>query len=87
MDRKDITNRQPLHELDLTELADLCVSVARNVSANSKQSDTAHALRVEWVRLGLDRSLNSDKTEAEASLKKRMGEFLAGVPSWMLNGL
>jgi hypothetical protein len=27
---------------------------------------------VEWARLGLDRSLNGDKTEAEASLKERM---------------
>lgn len=39
------------------------------------------------VRLGLDRSLDGDKTEAEASLKKRMFEFLSGVTAWMLSGL
>jgi hypothetical protein len=56
MDRDDTIYRKPLPEQDFTGLADLCASVARNVSANSKQSDTAHALRVEWLRLGLDRS-------------------------------
>jgi hypothetical protein len=44
-------------------------------------------LRMEWLRLGLDRSQNGDKTEAEASLKKRMQEFLSEVPTWMLKGL
>ena len=87
MDRNDAVYRKPLHELDLTALADRCANVARNVSAERTQSDTAHALRVEWLRLGLDRSLNADKTEAEASLKKRMFEFLVGVPAWMLSGL
>jgi len=76
-----------LHGQHLTGLADLCANVARHRSADSKQSDKAHALRVEWVRLSLDRSVNGDKTEAEAYLKKRMVEFLAGVPSWMLSGL
>jgi len=86
MDREDNIYRKNLNELDLTGLAELCSNVARNVYANSKQLDTAHALRMEWVRLGLDRSLDGDKTEAKESLKKRMGEFLAGVPSWMLIG-
>jgi hypothetical protein len=86
MDREDNIYRKNLNELDLTGLAELCANVARNVSANSKQLDTAHALRMEWVRLGLDRSLDGDKTEAKESLKKRMGEFSAGVPSWMLSG-
>ena len=80
--------RKNLHEQDLTALAEMCANVARNTSANPKQSDTAHALRVEWVRLGLNRSLNDgDKTGAEESLKKRMLEFLGEVPTWMLSGL
>jgi hypothetical protein len=87
MDREDDINRKNLLDQDLTGLAGLCANIAHNPSADYKQSDMARALRVEWVRLGLDRSLNSDKTEAEKSLKKRMGEFLAGVPSWMLGGL
>jgi hypothetical protein len=87
MERKDITNRKPLHEQDLTGLADMCANVARNTSTERRQSDTAHALRVEWIRLDIDRSLDGNKTEAEASLKKRMFEFLSGVPAWMLSGL
>jgi hypothetical protein len=86
MDRDQTIYQRPLHERDLAGLAELCANVARNVSANSKQLDTAHALRMEWVRLGLDRSLDGDKTEAKESLKKRMGEFVAGVPSWMFSG-
>jgi hypothetical protein len=86
MDRDNIY-RKPLHEQDLAGLAELCANVARNVSADSKQSDTAHALRVEWVQLSLKRSLDDDKTEAEASLKKRMQEFLSEVPTWMLSGV
>ena len=87
MDREDGVCRKNLPQQDLTELAELCGNVARDVSANSKQSDAAHALRVEWARLGLDRSLNSDKTEAEASLKERMTEFLDGIPAWMMSGV
>jgi hypothetical protein len=87
MDREDGIYRKNLPEQDLTELAELCGNVARDVSANSKQSGTAHALRVEWARLGLDRSLNSDKTEAEASLKERMMEFLDGIPACMMSGV
>jgi hypothetical protein len=86
MDREDNICRKNLNELDLTGLGELCANVARNVFANSKQSATAHVLRMEWVRLILDRLMNGDKTEAKESLKKRMGEFLAGVPSWMLSG-
>ena len=80
--------RKNVHELDLMSLAQLCANVARNLSANSKQSDTAHALRVEWVRLSLDHSLNRrNRTKAETSLKKCMAEFLAEVPNWMLTGV
>jgi hypothetical protein len=85
MDRDNIY-RKPLHEQDLAGLAQLCGNVARHSSADYRQSQKAHALRVEWLRLGLDRSLNGDKTEAEASLKKRMQELLSEVPSWMLSG-
>jgi hypothetical protein len=87
MDREDSIYQRPLHEQDLTGLAELCANVANNLSANSKQSDTAHALRMEWVRLSLDGSLDHGMTEVEKSLQKRMTEFLAGVPSWMLSGL
>lgn len=83
MTRED--KRKNLLDQDLSELATQCVNVARNVSADHKQSDMAHALRVEWVRLSLDRS-KGDKTAAEASLKERMVEFLATVPTWMLTG-
>ena len=86
MDRNDDVSQKPLHELDLTALADRCANVARNVSAEPTQSDTAHALRVEWVRLGVSR-FRDDKTEAEASLRNRMLEFLSGVPAWMLSGV
>jgi hypothetical protein len=65
------TRFKTLHELDLRALADLCANVARNVSADSKQSDTAHALRVEWVRLGFITSQDGDTTEIANSLKNR----------------
>jgi hypothetical protein len=86
MDRDSIYQK-PLHELDLTGLAELCTNVAHNLSANSEQSDTAHTLHVEWLRLRLDRSLDGARTQAEASLKNRMIEFLAEVPTWMSKGL
>jgi hypothetical protein len=79
--------RKPLHELDLTGLTELCGNVAHNLSANSRQSDIAHSLRVEYVRLHLDRSLDGGKSEAEESLRQRMLEFLAGVPAWILSGV
>jgi hypothetical protein len=82
MARDDIY-RKPLHELDLTGLAELCANVARNLSANAKQSDTAHALHVEWIKLGLKHSLDHGTTDVEVSLRKRMIEFLAEVPVWM----
>jgi hypothetical protein len=78
-------SKRPLDEQGLAGLAELCTNVARNLSANSKQSDTAHVLRVEWLRLS--HSLDGARIEAEASLKKRMFEFLSGVPAWMLSGL
>ena len=87
MDRGDNTHRKHLDDQDLTRLAELCANVANN-SSDSKQSGTAYALRVKWVRLHLDRSPSDDKAEAkQQALKKRMAEFLAGVPSWMMGGL
>ena len=86
MDRNDNIYQRPLHEQDLTGLAELCANVAHNLSANSKQSDTAHVLRVEWMRLRLDGSLDG-ATEAEKSLRKRMLEFLVEVPTWMSSGV
>jgi hypothetical protein len=85
MTRENI-NRKNLHEQDLQGLAEMCAKVARNTSADSKQSDRAHALRVEWVRLSVGRLLNGEKTGVEESLKKRIAEFLAEVPGWMLTG-
>lgn len=85
MDRKDGIYRKTLHKQDLAGLAELCVNVANNRSGNPTQVDAAHALRVEWVRLDLNGSPH--KKEAETSLKKRMVEFLVGVPAWMLSGL
>lgn len=87
MARDETIYRKPLHEQNLTGLAELCSNVAHNLSANSKQSDTAHALRLEWVRLGLDHLLDHGTTDAEQSLRKRMIEFLAEVPTWMSSGL
>ena len=84
MDRKDGKN---LHKLDLAGLAELCISVAINRSASETQTDTAHALRREWVGLGLGRALGDGKKEAEASLRERMLEFLAGIPAWMTSGV
>jgi hypothetical protein len=87
MDRNQTIYRKPLHEQDLTGLSDLCANVARNVSADRKQGDMAHALRVEWVTLNFNGSLNGDRAEAENSLKKRMQEFLTEIPIWMLSGV
>jgi hypothetical protein len=87
MDREDAIYQNNFREPDLSGLALLCANVAKNRSADRKQSDAAHALRVEWVQMQLDRSPHDDKVEAEEkSLKKRMAEFLAGVPTWMLRG-
>jgi hypothetical protein len=74
-----------LHELDLSGLADLCRNVARTHSADRRQSDTAHALRAEWVRLSV--RFRDDKKAEQEALKKRMFEFLSGVPAWMMSGL
>jgi hypothetical protein len=38
----------------------------------TKQSDTAHALRVEWVQRDLKHLLDGGHTEAEKSLRKCM---------------
>ena len=72
--------RKNLHELDLRGLAELSANVARSVSANSKQSDMAHTLRVESIRILLDGSLNGDKAAAENSLKEGMEDSFAGLP-------
>ena len=85
MDRKENVYRKSLYEQDLQGLAELCANVAINRSAGQTHADTAHALRVEWVRLRLNHS--DDGKEAEASLKKRMREFLVGVPGWMMSGV
>lgn len=86
MDRKDGIYGKNLYELDLAGLAELCGNVAHSHSAHHKQSDTAHALRAEWVQLEV--RFRDDKRETEeASLRKRMLEFLVGVPAWMMSGI
>ena len=72
--------------MDLAGLAELCANVARHSSADIKQSDTAHALHVEWIQLGLKRLLDGGHREPKKSLKKRMAEFLVEIPKWMLTG-
>lgn len=86
MDRKEDISRKSLYEQDLQALAKLCASVANNRSASQTHADMAHALRVEWVRLRLNHSPHDGK-DAEASSKKRMLEFLAGVPAGMMSGI
>ena len=83
MDRRGGVHGKNLHEQDLAGLAELCGNVADR-SANRPQVDTAHALRVEWLRLNHS---PHDGEDADASLKKRMLEFLIGVPAWMMVGV
>ena len=86
MDRQDESYPNNFREQDLSGLALLCANVAKNRSADRKQSDAADALRLEWARL--DRSPH-DTVEAEAeekALKKRMAEFLAEVPTRIMRG-
>jgi hypothetical protein len=86
MDRKDGIYGKNLNELDLAGLAELCGKVVNNHSADQTQADTAHRLRAEWVRLEV--RFRDDQTETEeASLRKRMLEFLVGVPAWMMSGV
>jgi hypothetical protein len=86
MDRTDDIYGKNLHEIDLAGLAELCGNVVNNHSADQIQADTAHGLRAEWVRLEV--RFRDDKRETEeASLRKRMLEFLVGVPGWMLAGV
>ena len=87
MDREETIYRKPLNELDLTGLAELCVNVSRNISADRNQGDMAHALYMEWTPLRVKGSLDHGTTEAEQSLRKRMLEFLAEVPTWMSRGI
>jgi hypothetical protein len=84
-DRTDDIYGKNLHELDLAGLAELCGNVVNNHSADHRQSDTARRLRAERVQL--DVRFLDDKTEPEASLRKRMLEFLSGVPGWMMSGV
>ena len=86
MTGKRMEPRDGVSKKSLPELAEMCRHVARNHSSTYTQSDTAHRLRVTWVRLG--NGPHDDKIEAEKeSLKKRMVEFLSGVPAWMMSGV
>ena len=81
--------RKSLQEHDIAELGEMWGNVARNQSTDHRQSDTAYALRSEWVRLSLRARYEKDfKADADQeSLKNRMAEFLSGVPAWMLSGV
>lgn len=81
MHRDDIY-RKKISELDLIGLAELCGNVAHNRAASHMQADTAHSLRVQWLRIRLDHATEADKE----SLKKRMADFLSDIPAWMRNG-
>lgn len=85
MDREDDIYHNNFLEQNLSGLALLCANVAKKSSADRKQSDAAHTLWVEWVQLHSERTPHDGQVEAEEqSLKKRMAEFLAGVPPWMM---
>jgi hypothetical protein len=85
MDREDDIYPNNFLEQNLSGLALLCANVAKKSSADRKQSDAAHILWVEWLQLYRERTPRDSKVEAEEqSLKKRMAEFLAGVPPWMM---
>jgi hypothetical protein len=47
------------------------------------QSDTAHALRMQWIQICLDHASEADKQ----ALKKGMVDFLTDIPVWMRSGL
>jgi hypothetical protein len=81
VDRDDIY-RKKITELDLEGLAELCGNVANSRAASQNHADTAHAFRVQWVRMNLDHATEADKE----SLKKRMADFLSDIPVWMRNG-
>lgn len=87
MNRKDgVCGKNP-QELDLAGLTELCANVAINRSASRTQTNTAHAWRMEWIRLSLDHSSGDGEKEAEASLRKRILEFLSDIPGWMMSGV
>jgi hypothetical protein len=74
--------RKKIYELDLRGLAELCANVAWSRSVSNTQADTAHAFRVEWIRISLDHATEADKQ----SLKERMAEFLTDIPAWIRSG-
>ena len=87
MDRQDESYPNNFREQDLSGLALLCANVAKNRSADRKQSDAAHTLWGDWVQLHSEPTPDDGQVEAEeASLKKRMAEFLAKVPTRMMRG-
>ena len=76
--------KQQLEKESLLELARLCQRVAEDPSNYTKAgADEAFKLKLEWVSLEGERSPDlkrQQESEAQlASLKKRMGEFLAAI--------
>jgi len=87
MDRKDSIYGKNLHELDLAGVAELCAKRCRQ-SFRRARAIGYGACAARGMGSARHRPPAGDgKKEAEASLKKRMLEFLSGVPAWMLTGL
>lgn len=84
MDREDHIYQNHFLERTLSGLALLCANVAKKSSADRKQSDAAHTLWVEWVQLHSEPASHHSIEAEEESLKKRMAEFLAGIPPRMM---
>jgi len=84
MNREDDFCHNHFLERNVSGLALLCANVAKKCSADRKQSDAAHALWVEWVQLHSERTAQDNIEAEDESLKKRMAEFLAGVPPLMM---
>ena len=74
-------------EQNLATLAEMCGNVTKIRGVDSNQWETAHALRVEYLRLELGGSHDGKAEIKKESLKKRMAEFLAGLPVWMTSGI
>jgi len=76
--------REVLQQKQLPELANLCERVSLDGACDLHISDYARVLRVEWMLLMAAHTppiaeLRSQMEKQQASLKKRMVDFLAGT--------
>lgn len=79
----DAEREKKLQALSLESLAELCGNVAHSPSVTHEQWETAHRLRMEYLRLTLGREKAADEQKLQ-SVRKGMVEFLSGLPGWML---